>query len=757
MLELIFRGFVEWSYGLVLECWEYFSSALLGVMSMDFAYLKSHIPVLAEIQQILLAVGWALLIGNLVFQALKSMTTGLGFEGEDPKLLFTRTFVFAFLLLASPQICEIGLNMTQTIINYLDIPDAVNITFAEESWFGGLAAAWILVVICGLIVMFKVFGLIIEIAERYIILAILTLCAPLAFGVGGSRNTSDIFSGWCRMFGSMCFVMVTNVIFFKMLLSVLSFVPSGLDVLPWMVLVFGIVKVAKKIDAIITRIGLNPAITGDSLGGRSLPGMLTYAVVRAVGQQVAKSAGKNMGGSRGRGGRTAPPSGGGPNSPRTGPVSGGAHFTAGTAGTGGRSAGAAAQNSQQTGATHSAQNQTPDAPQGAASQSGSQYTDARQQSTGSSFVGRVNSKAQSSAVHQVNSARKTSATPGKRRGASHVPVAGQPGTAGMSRGQIGTAGAIAGLQGGDPGHPRDGMAGTGRAMQAGRIMGSAVGMHSGTAGTGQPGAASPAGHKAPHGSAAGTAGKAPAKPTRFTSVSSQKVQEGGADSRVTASEQNNITMAQGAQTGGAAAEHRQPAPLQGSARKQTPAATRFTARQTGTAHASETSQASTYSSPKAAPITRTPSVFSASAGPVAGNTQAGSTAQRPDSMRQASGRVRHSRNGPPSGSTTGQSGGHPPSTARQEQPSASTHPVSKAASPVTRPGTAGMAARTEKAAQTRQTAQKQASASKSVSTATGTTGGRRPSSPTPARQEQRRSDNRKSSRREGNGGVKDGK
>lgn len=50
LLELIFQGFVEWSYGLVLECWEYFASALLEVMSMDFAYLKSHIPVLPEIQ-----------------------------------------------------------------------------------------------------------------------------------------------------------------------------------------------------------------------------------------------------------------------------------------------------------------------------------------------------------------------------------------------------------------------------------------------------------------------------------------------------------------------------------------------------------------------------------------------------------------------------------------------------------------------------------------------------------------------------------
>ena len=387
MLELIFQGFVEWIYGMVLECWEYFASALLQVMSMDFTYLKSHIPVLPEIQQILLAVGWALLIGNLVFQALKSMSTGLGFEGEDPKLLFTRTFVFAFLLLASPQICEIGLNMTQDHHQLSDMPDAVNITLADDATFVGLRAAWLLVVICGLIIMFKVFKLILEIAERYIILAILTLCAPLPLVWAAAGNTSDIFTGWCRMFGSMCLVMVTNVIFFKMLLSVLSFVPSGLDVVPWMILVFGIVKVAKKIDAIITRIGLNPAITGDGLGGRSLPGMLTYAVVRAVGQQVAKSAGKNAE-AEVMGGSTAPPGGGGPNGPRTGPVSGGPRF-ASTAGTAGRPTGADAPSGQQSGtapgsaAPQSLGNPTQSgAAQGGAVQFGGQYTDARQQGVG---------------------------------------------------------------------------------------------------------------------------------------------------------------------------------------------------------------------------------------------------------------------------------------------------------------------------------------------------------------------------------------
>ena len=299
MLELLFQGFFEWIYEMILEAWEYFSDSLIDLMSMDFAYLQVHIPVLPAIRQNMLAVGWALLIGNLVFQSLRGMMTGLGFEGEDPKLLFTRTFVFSFLLLASPQICELCLNMTSAIIRVMELPDAVNIDIIHESVFDGLACAWLLVFICGIIVMFQSFKLISEMAERYFILAMLTISAPLAFGVGGSRDTSDIFKGWCRMYGSMCLLMVLNVVFVKMLRSVLSTVPTGLAVLPWMVLVLSIVKVAKKADVIVTRIGLNPAITGSTLG-RTLPGMLTYIVMHTAATNAMhaawKSFGKNYGG-----------------------------------------------------------------------------------------------------------------------------------------------------------------------------------------------------------------------------------------------------------------------------------------------------------------------------------------------------------------------------------------------------------------------------------------------------------------------------
>jgi len=327
LLELIFQGFAEWAYELVLECWEYFSTALLDIMSMDYAYMKSHVPVMDEIIQVLMAVGWALLIGNLVFQALKSMMSGLGFEGEDPKLLFTRSFVFSFLLLASPQICGIGLGLTAKIIDLLQLPTAVHVTLVDESVFGHLAASWLLVILFGVIVMFKVFRLLLEIAERYVILAVLTMTAPLAFAMGGSKSTADIFSGWCRMYGSMCLLMVTNVIFFKMLLSVLSTVPSGLDVFLWIVLILTLVKVARKADAIITRIGLNPAITGDSLG-RPLPGALTYMVVRSAASHITKSVGKSAGG-RGSGFSSgASPSGRGP---RTGGPFGGGRFAGYTA------------------------------------------------------------------------------------------------------------------------------------------------------------------------------------------------------------------------------------------------------------------------------------------------------------------------------------------------------------------------------------------------------------------------------------------
>ena len=385
-----------------LQSIEHFDNAQPSMVRVN--YLREHIPIIDTIRQIMLGVGWALLIGNLVFQATRGMAAGLGFDAEDPKLLFTRTFAFSFLLVASPQICELGLNMTSTVIELLEMPDAVNITFADEASFGGLTGSWLLVVICGIIVMFQTFKLIMEMAERYFILAVLTITSPLAFGMGGSRNTSDIFNGWCRMFGSMCLLMATNVMFVKMLLSVLSYYPSGLDVLPWMVLVVTIVKVAKKADSILARIGLNPAMTGDPLG-RGFPGAMTMMVVRSLVSNAAHTIGRNGGSQRSGSGNPKPNA---PTGPRTG---------------GGNTSNVNAP-SYANGYHHSASAQQNSANPAFNQESISAQTVAAQtdtvQSAAEKMAGAFPQAAPAGTGKQPNSTRKTAVPPGTRRAPGHV-------------------------------------------------------------------------------------------------------------------------------------------------------------------------------------------------------------------------------------------------------------------------------------------------------------------------------------------------
>jgi len=393
-----------------LQSIEHFDNAQPSMVRVN--YLREHIPIIDTIRQIMLGVGWALLIGNLVFQATRGMAAGLGFDAEDPKLLFTRTFAFSFLLVASPQICELGLNMTSTVIELLQMPDAVDITFADEASFGGLTGSWLLVVICGIIVMFQTFKLIMEMAERYFILAVLTITSPLAFGMGGSRNTSDIFNGWCRMFGSMCLLMATNVMFVKMLLSVLSYYPSGLDVLPWMVLVVTIVKVAKKADSILARIGLNPAMTGDPLG-RGFPGAMTMMVVRSLVSNAAHTIGRNGNQPRSGSGNSKPNA---PTGPRSGGAGSASNVNAPSHANGYHHSTSAQQNS-----ANPAFNQESISAQTVAAQ-----TDAVQ-SAAEKMAGAFPQAAPAGAGKQPNSTRKTAVPPGTRRAPGHVaaPTAGK--------------------------------------------------------------------------------------------------------------------------------------------------------------------------------------------------------------------------------------------------------------------------------------------------------------------------------------------
>ena len=266
----------------------------MDLFHTDLTYFADRVPVVKDIGTIFFAVGWALLIGNLVFQAMRSMASGVGIEAEEPGRLFLRTAMFSFLLMVSRQICEIGLGFSSTIMDMLQIPNAITFDPFGEDTFDMLPnAGWIVVILVNVIIQWQTIKLFFEVAERYVILCVLTYCAPLAFAMGGAKSTGEIFRGWLRMFASMCALMAFNLMFVKLLISAMSNAPNGTAIIPWMMLIVGIVRMAKKMDGIILRIGLNPAMTGGPLGAR-IPGMLTAMTLRSIAQMVTRAAAQGM-------------------------------------------------------------------------------------------------------------------------------------------------------------------------------------------------------------------------------------------------------------------------------------------------------------------------------------------------------------------------------------------------------------------------------------------------------------------------------
>lgn len=266
MINLILKDLVLWLFGLFLDLMNYCADALLGLMNTDLSYFESNVPIILKLYGVFVAIGWGFLIGNCAFQCLKAMFAGLGFETESPAILLVRTFLFGFLLIMSKQVCEIGLSIGKTLMELIGLPEKASITFPDDSMFPDLTSSWLLIVIVGVLIGAQLIKLFFEIGERYVVVAILTLFSPIAFAMGGSRSTKDICSGFIRTYASMILLLVSNVLFLKLIYSALSSMPDGIMILPWTVLIVGIARVARKADNLLSKIGLNPSFTGDPLG-----------------------------------------------------------------------------------------------------------------------------------------------------------------------------------------------------------------------------------------------------------------------------------------------------------------------------------------------------------------------------------------------------------------------------------------------------------------------------------------------------------
>ena len=77
----------------------------------------------------------------------------------------------------------------------------------------------LLLLIMHFVVAWNYFKLLFILAERYVLLGVLSYTAPLAFATGGSKATNNILASWSKMFGGQVMIVILDAWCLKMFLA----------------------------------------------------------------------------------------------------------------------------------------------------------------------------------------------------------------------------------------------------------------------------------------------------------------------------------------------------------------------------------------------------------------------------------------------------------------------------------------------------------------------------------------------------------
>ena len=225
----ILDGIVAWIAEQVMNGLDLITTSVLGALGCDMSVFLRYFPAAETMYQVFVALGVGLILLNWVWQLFKNYGLGIGLEAEDPLKLSIRSVLFLMLVLFADEIVAmimtIGGTPYQWIItselpplNFADF-NSVVITILGVCASGSVA---IIALILLLILAWNYIKMFFEAAERYVFLGVLVYTAPVAFAMGSSQTTSNIFKSWCRMFGGQVFLLLMNAWCLRLFVSMVG-------------------------------------------------------------------------------------------------------------------------------------------------------------------------------------------------------------------------------------------------------------------------------------------------------------------------------------------------------------------------------------------------------------------------------------------------------------------------------------------------------------------------------------------------------
>ena len=313
MLDWIFEAIIDWVARTVTSLMDAVSGLFLNALGTDMTAMEEYFPFVSRAFDIMQYTAWALLFLILVWQLFKSFG-GPIIEAEEPWGLVLRSGLFALLIYFAKPIFLYVLDIARAPYTAL-----MDVTMTGEDFsFAGIEAVLknglvqyvsnmsvvgaLLQIILLIALGWNYFKLLLEVVERYVVVGILCYTSPLAYSMGGSKATGQVFKSWCRMVGSQLLLLVMNVWFLRAFnTSVAQYVVNGGalsngrgNVFLWLFCAIAFLKTAQRFDSYLASIGLNVAQTGSGMGMELL---MAARVVTGMGSGFRSAAGTFRGGS----------------------------------------------------------------------------------------------------------------------------------------------------------------------------------------------------------------------------------------------------------------------------------------------------------------------------------------------------------------------------------------------------------------------------------------------------------------------------
>lgn len=323
MLDWIFEGIIDWVAKTVTSVMDAVSGLFLNALGTDMTAMEEYFPFVSEAFTVMQYTAWALLFLIVVWQLFKTFGGPLT-EGEEPWGLVLKGGLFALLIYfakpiflyvleiaRAPYTALMDLTLSKEAFTFAGVENVIKnglVMYVSNMSVVGALLQIILLIALG----WNYFKLLLEVVERYIVVGILCYTSPLAYSMGASKSTSQVFKSWCRMVGSQLLLLVMNVWFLRAFnTSVAQYCVNGGalsngrgNIFLWLFCAIAFLKTAQRFDSYLASIGLNVAQTGTGMGMELL---MAARVVTGLGSgfksagSVFKGAGGGSAGAAGTG------------------------------------------------------------------------------------------------------------------------------------------------------------------------------------------------------------------------------------------------------------------------------------------------------------------------------------------------------------------------------------------------------------------------------------------------------------------------